>query len=143
MRVSFALLVLAAVTLFTSGKCNALSMGTTSKRFLRSGENADVNDANKEERAINFSALKKILPGTSTYKAAKAAKEAAKKLDMVKGLDEMLSNRNNMIKQFQFWKTQKVTDLDVRYTLKAVNRDGPTETAMANQYAQFLKDFTG
>ncbi|KAG7379702.1 hypothetical protein PHYPSEUDO_008268 [Phytophthora pseudosyringae] len=142
MRVSIALLVLAAVTLFASGTCNALSTGTTSKRFLRSGENADVNDDNQEERAVNFSALKKLIPRRSSFKAAKAAKEAAKKLELAKGLDGMLSGRNKMYNQFKLWKEQGAEPSAVFATLTAAGRAGAKESEMVNQYASFLKDFT-
>ncbi|KAG7375854.1 hypothetical protein PHYPSEUDO_014977 [Phytophthora pseudosyringae] len=139
MRVSIALLPFAVVILFASGTCGALSTG---KRFLRSGENADVNDGNQEVRGVNFSALEKIILGASDFKMVKAVKEAVKKVGPIKDLDGVLSNSDDMFKQFISWEKQGASPSDVFIKLLATDRAGTKEIQLVSQYALFLDDAT-
>ncbi|KAH7491384.1 hypothetical protein KRP22_004782 [Phytophthora ramorum] len=115
-------------------------------KFLRALEGVETDD---EERGVfNFSWLKKLVPGTSTWKAAqtaKALKPTSKQIDQkwlgdAKLFDNIAGSDDALYNTFKVWNKLGYSDKRVAQALQSMGKTTTEYNTIHQRYTTYLGD---
>ncbi|KAL4140808.1 hypothetical protein PRNP1_015088 [Phytophthora ramorum] len=119
-------------------------------KFLRALEGVETDD---EERGVfNFSWLKKLVPGTSAWKAAQTAKALKSASKQVKRqtvaqwlgdahlFDKIAKDDTELFKTFKVWKNLGYSDERVAQALQSMGKTATEYNTIHQRYTTYLGD---